>query len=450
MAIHPLSLTKDQIDNIPNYKKITLILMLIKLLIEEYFKLRQQRRLKQNRPIPKELISLGLDQKHLEESNKYSKAKIEYVIMAETIQQLMEIILIFFNYYPLMSKISQKFCVYIPFIHFDPTNEYGPLTIFILLELLRTTIISTPLELYENFILEEKFGFNKMTLRTYIKDTIKTFLLWLFFMPILVSILVKIIIVGGKYFYIITEIFGILVLVGFMWIYPNYIQPLYNKFSDLKDDDLKKCIFKLAKKVDYPLKKIYVMDQSERSAHSNAYLFGFGKNKRIVLFDTLVKEQTTLEIEAVLGHELGHWKKWHTMQLLTFTIVYFFILCYLMQFFIDKEEIFYSFGFEQKSVFCGLLLFLDIYSPLMFFIDLLQKFLIRRNEYQADEFSCSLGYGEKLKSALVKLSKQNKSSLDPDPLYSFINYTHPTLVERVKAIDNYLSSHKEEEKPKGK
>ena len=449
MAITPITLSKDQAENIPPYKKITLIIMVIKFLIEEYFKLRQQKRLKQNRPLPKELISLGLDQKHLEESNKYSKAKIEFVMIIQTIQQTIEFFLTYFNYYSFLSKISQKLCVYIPFIHFDPLNEYGPLTIFILIELIRATLVSIPLELYQNFVLEEKFGFNKMTLNIYIKDTIKTFLLWLIFLPILLSILVKIIIVSGKYFYIITEIFGILLLVGFMWIYPNFIQPLYNKFSELNDGDLKTSIFNLAKKVDYPLKKIFVMDESERSSHSNAYLFGFWKNKRIVLYDTLIKEQTKLEIEAVLGHELGHWKKWHTIQNLIFVIVYFFIIFYLMQFFIDNEKMFYSFGFEQKSVFCGLLLFLDIYSPTTFFIDLFHNYLTRKHEYQADEFSCILGYGNDLKSALTKLSKQNKSSLDPDPLYSFVNYTHPTLIERVKAIDNYLL-HKEEESKKEK
>ena len=222
-----------------------------------------------------------------------------------------------------------------------------------------------------------------------------------------------------------------------MWIYPNFIQPLFNKFKELEDGELKEGIFNLAKRVNYPLQKIYEMDASQRSSHSNAYLFGFGKNKRIVLFDTLIKKLNVKEIESVLGHELGHWKKWHSVFNLLFAFIYIFILFYLLQFYMYEKTIFISFGFKQKSTFIGLYLYFLIYSPLSYFINILQNFMTRNFEYQADNFSCELGYDEEIKLSLTKLTEQNKSSLDPDPLYSMLNYSHPTLIERVKAINKY-------------
>ena len=180
------------------------------------------------------------------------------------------------------------------------------------------------------------------------------------------------------------------------------------------------------------------MDNSTRSAHSNAYLFGFGKNKRIVLFDTLIKKLETKEIVSVLGHELGHWKKSHSIFNMLFIFTYFFILFYLLQFFMYEKSIFIDFGFTQKSTFIGLYLFFQIYSPVSFFINILQNFMTRKMEYQADNFACEIGYGEQLKKSLTKLSEENKSNLDPDRLYSMVNYSHPTLIERVRAINKYL------------
>jgi len=244
--------------------------------------------------------------------------------------------------------------------------------------------------------------------------TIKTFILFLIILPIVISLLVYVIIKGGKYFYIFTEICAIILMFIFMWVYPNIIQPLFNKFKELEEGDLKTGIMDLAKRVNYPLKKIYEMDASQRSSHSNAYLFGFWKNKRIVLFDTLIKNLENKEIEGVLGHEFGHWAKWHSIILLFISFTNIFIIFYLLQFFINEIPIFISFGFEQKSVFIGLYLFFLIYSPVTFFINAIQNYIVRIIEYQADKYSYELGYGDYLKKALIKLSESNKSDLDPD------------------------------------
>ena len=443
MAIENILITEEEKINMIPYKTYILIIMFLIQIFEIYIKYRQYRRLGESRPIPKELISLGLDKLKYEESQKYQFAKIKYKIILNITKNAMSLLFLYFDLNPLQYNISRKLCTSIPLIKFNPDNEYGPLFYFIFFELISEEIIDLPFELYETFVLEEKFGFNKTTLNTFIKDQIKTFILFLIIIPIVISLLVYVIIKGGKYFYIFTEICAIILMFIFMWVYPNIIQPLFNKFKELEEGDLKNGIMDLAKRVNYPLKKIYEMDASQRSSHSNAYLFGFWKNKRIVLFDTLIKNLEIKEIEGVLGHEFGHWAKWHSIILLFISFTNIFIIFYLLQFFINEIPIFISFGFEQKSVFIGLYLFFLIYSPVTFFINAIQNYIVRIIEYQADKYSYELGYGDYLKKALIKLSESNKSDLDPDPLYSIINYSHPILVERIRAINKYQNDKKE-------
>ena len=443
MAIENILITEEEKINMIPYKTYILIIMFLIQIFEIYIKYRQYRRLGESRPIPKELISLGLDKLKYEESQKYQLAKIKFKIILNITKNAMSLLFLYFDLNPLQYNISRKLCTSIPLIKFNPDNEYGPLFYFIFFELISEEIIDLPFELYETFVLEEKFGFNKTTLNTFIKDQIKTFILFLIIIPIVISLLVYVIIKGGKYFYIFTEICAIILMFIFMWVYPNIIQPLFNKFKELEEGDLKNGIMDLAKRVNYPLKKIYEMDASQRSSHSNAYLFGFWKNKRIVLFDTLIKNLEIKEIEGVLGHEFGHWAKWHSIILLFISFTNIFIIFYLLQFFINEIPIFISFGFEQKSVFIGLYLFFLIYSPVTFFINAIQNYIVRIIEYQADKYSYELGYGDYLKKALIKLSESNKSDLDPDPLYSIINYSHPILVERIRAINKYQNDKKE-------
>ena len=444
MAIEKILITEEERKNIFPYKTYIIYIFLIIKILEAYINFRQYKRLKENRPIPKELISLGLDESKHEESKKYSSAKIKFKIIFDSFKTIISILFIYFNFYPFQYLISQKLCTFFPLIKFNPENEYGPLFWYIFFELLFEEMIELPFELYLTFVLEEKYGFNKMTLKTFIQDQFKTFLLFLIFMPIIISLLVYIIIRTGKYFYYFTEIAGIILLLIFMWVYPNFIQPLFNTFKELEEGELKKGIFALAKRVNYPLTKIYEMDESKRSAHSNAYLFGFWKNKRIVLFDTLIKNLENKEIESCLAHELGHWSNWHSLILLFIAFTNFFILFYLLQFFINETAIFVSFGFEQKSVFIGLYLFFQIYSPFTFFINILQNSIVRRLEYQADKYAYELGYGDIIIKALSKLSERNKSGLDADPLYSLVNNSHPILIERIRAINKYKDENKKE------
>jgi len=255
--------------------------------------------------------------------------------------------------------------------------------------------------------------------------------------PILLGLL-YVIEIGGKYFYIYVEIFVILVAFIMITIYPHLIAPLFNKFTELEDGELKEKIKKLAEQVNFPLTKIFVVDGSKRSSHSNAYFFGLGKNKRIVLFDTLLKQMNDEEILAILCHELGHWTYGHMWKQMVKSFLQMFVIFYLYGFFSSNDDLFRSFGFQDKSILIGLGLFLRLYSPVSYILGIISLRLSRTYEFQADKYAVDFNYGELLYSGLIKLFKENSGDMDPDPLYAAFHYTHPTFVERlsyIKSID---------------
>ena len=442
MTIEKILITEEEKNNMIPYKAYIITSIIIIKLIENYFNFRQYRRLKENRPIPKELISVGLEQSKHEESQKYSLAKIKILMISNFIQNTVNILFIYYNINPIKYDIAKRLCVNIPYIKFNPENEYGPLFCFIFLEFILLKIIDLPFKLYETFIIDEKFGVNKSTLKRFIIDQIKTFILTLIILPIFITLLIYIIIKGGKYFYIFAEIFAIIIGLISIWVYPNFILPLFNNLKEIEDGNLKNGITKLAKQLNYPLKKIYEMDASQRSAQSSVYFTGLWKDKRIILYDNLIKNLDYKEIEGLTAHELGHWINWHGVFLLVISFTNFFIRFFLLQFFINEEGIYISFGFEQKSIFVGLYLFYIIHSPVSFFMNVMLNFFMRKIEYQGDKFACDLGYGDYLVKALCKLSESNKTDFDPDPFYSMVKYPRPTLIERVRAINHYQNAKK--------
>lgn len=206
----------------------------------------------------------------------------------------------------------------------------------------------------------------------------------------------------------------------------------------MPEGELKDAIFALAKKLNFPLTKLFTVDGSKRSSHSNAYLYGFFKNKRIVLFDTLIKQMTVPELEAVLGHEIGHWALSHVLQMFVIQQVYFLAMFALFGFSLNDPQLYLSFGFNPntKPTIIGLMLFLStIWAPVDKFLSFLVTYNTRRNEFQADQYSVGLNYGPTLKMGLVKMSIENRSNLDPDPLYSLYHYSHPPLLQRLEAIE---------------
>jgi STE24 endopeptidase len=299
-----------------------------------------------------------------------------------------------------------------------------------------SVILGLPKSLYATFVVEQRHGFNKQTLGLFVSDTIKSLLIGIVIgCPVLAGV-ISIMQATGRDFalYVWGFMLGFQLLM--ITIYPTLIQPLFNKFTPLEEGEMKTAIDALAKRIEFPLTKVFVVDGSKRSGHSNAYFFGFFKNKRIVLFDTLLEQNTKEETLAVLAHELGHWKYNHVLKTLITSNIQSLITYYLFGFVLYYSPLFDTFGFVgERPIVIGFLLFSYIFAPVDEMVGFLAAITSRRFEYQADNFADGLGYRAELKSGLIKLNKENLGNVNPDPLFSAWHHSHPSLMERLTALD---------------
>ena len=299
-------------------------------------------------------------------------------------------------------------------------------------------IIQTPFEWYNTFVIEEKFGFNKMTPKIFVLDKIKSWLVGVIIGGIILGGLLLLILQFGAQFWIFAWIAISVFLVFFNLFYSSLIVPLFNKQTPLEEGDLKNAIFEFSKKVGFELDNIYVIDGSKRSTKANAYFAGFGAKKRIVLYDTLMQELTISEIVAVLAHEIGHYKKKHTLVMLATSIVQMAVILFLFGLFISVPAFTEVLGIEfvpgYEKCYASFYVFSILFTPISFFIGLALYAFSRKNEYQADRFAGEEYASIELENALKKLSKSSLSNLTPHPWYVFCNYSHPTLYERIKAL----------------
>ncbi|MCG8634056.1 MAG: M48 family metallopeptidase [Desulfobacterales bacterium] len=296
-------------------------------------------------------------------------------------------------------------------------------------------ILSLPFSVYSTFVIEERFGFNKTTPRVFILDLVKSVILSLILGSALLSVIFWFFESAGPWAWILCWSATSIFLLGVQYIVPTWIMPLFNTFTPLEEGPLKDSIFTYARSIDFPLTQIFVMDGSKRSAKSNAFFTGFGKNKRIVLYDTLIREQDNEELVAVLAHEMGHFKKKHIQRRLILGIAQMGIIFYLMSLFITQESLFHAFFVDQPSVYAGLIFFSILFSPIDLIISVAMQFFSRKDEYEADRFAAVTTENPRaLVSALKKLSAHNLSNLTPHPFYVFLNYSHPPVLERINAL----------------
>lgn len=295
-------------------------------------------------------------------------------------------------------------------------------------------LLSIPFSLYGTFIIEERFGFNKTTLKTFILDKLKGWLLAIIIGGGLLALIVYIFMVSGSWFWLIAWA----VISGFMvfmsMFYSNLIVPLFNKQSPLEPGELRDAIEIFSKKVGFKLKNIYVIDNSKRSTKANAYFTGLGAKKRIVLYDTLIQDHTTEELVAVLAHEIGHYKKKHTSSSIILSVLQTGLMLYILSLFITMPVLSEALGAEQASFHMGLIAFGILYSPLSLVLGLITNAISRRNEYVADRFAGEHYKPGALIDALKKLSVNNLSNLRPHPAYVFFYYSHPPLLKRLAAL----------------
>jgi STE24 endopeptidase len=302
-------------------------------------------------------------------------------------------------------------------------------------------LLAMPFNMYATFVIEERFGFNQTTWKIYVKDRIKSLALAMILgVPLLAAVLVFFQYAGSNAWWICwsaTVSFMLLV----QYIAPAWIMPLFNRFDPLAEGELRNAIMDYARRIDFKLDNIFVMDGSKRSSKSNAFFTGFGQHRRIVLFDTLIARHSVDELVAVLAHEMGHYKEKHMLKNLLIGILQAGIMFYILSFFISYKGLFQAFYVNHVTVYAGLIFFGMLYAPLDGLMGIAVQALSRRHEYAADRFAVRTG-GEKnaMIEALKKLSVHNLSNLQPHPFYVLLNYSHPPVLKRIEAIENYLVS----------
>ena len=298
-------------------------------------------------------------------------------------------------------------------------------------------LLSTPFDLWDTFKIEEKYGFNKTTPKTFLFDKLKGWLLMIIIGGGILLLITWLYNVTGRYFWLMA--WGAITLFSLIMnmFYSNLIVPLFNKQTPLEEGALRNAIESFASKVGYDLKNIYVIDGSKRSSKANAYFTGLGPKKRIVLYDTLINDLTTEEIVAVLAHEIGHYKKKHSLSGMILGIIQTGIMLYLFSLFVAIPELSQALGGETASFHIGLIAFAILYTPLSMLLGIFTNLFSRKNEYQADAYAAEHYGAEPLISGLKKLSKNSLSNLTPHPLYVFFYYSHPPLLQRMRKMEEH-------------
>ncbi|MFC1490303.1 M48 family metallopeptidase [Candidatus Latescibacterota bacterium] len=298
-------------------------------------------------------------------------------------------------------------------------------------------LTGVPFSIYSTFVIEERFGFNKTTWRIFVGDIFKGLALTIVLGGPLIAGMLAFFQYAGAYAWVYCWLVTIVYTLIIQFIAPAWILPLFNKFTPLEDGDLKQRIIEYARSVRYSLADVFVIDGSKRSSKSNAYFTGFGKNKRIALFDTLVEKHTISELVAVLAHEIGHYKKKHILQSMIISILHTGVMFYLLSIFLSNEGLFNAFYMENISIYAGFIFFGMLFTPIELVLSIFMSMLSRHNEYQADRFAAETsGEPDAMVNALKKLSVHNLSNLRPHPFYVFLNYSHPPVLRRIKAIRN--------------
>ena len=403
-----------------------LIFFSLDFLFQNYLTILNIGELKKNSSSVPSIFRDHIDFEIYKKSSEYTRIKSYFTIISGIFSSILLLVII----------LTGTFGHIDSFINGFGLNHYVEGVVYIFTLSLLFYLIGLPFSIYSQFKIEEKFGFNKMTIGLYIKDQIKNLILSALIISILLFGLFWFMDKTGTFWWIIASVGFIIFQLALSIIYPLLIAPLFNKFAPLQEDDLKDLLKSLAEKLKFRTAGIFVMDGSRRSGHSNAYFTGVGKAKRIVLYDTLVSILSKNQIAAVLAHEIGHYKKHHLIKGLILSFFVTILGFYVVNVFLNYLPLFEAFGFSRVS-YHGIFIILSFAAgPFTFFLTPIFTMWSRKHEYEADAFAAeNTEFGEDLKEGLIIMSKENLSNLTPHPLYSFYHYSHPTVGERIKAID---------------
>lgn len=300
--------------------------------------------------------------------------------------------------------------------------------------MLASDILTLPFQWYSVFVIEEKFGFNKTTIKTFFTDKIKGYILGGLLGGGLLALLIYLVNQIGPSFWIWFGVIASAFVLFMNMFYTSLILPLFNKLNPLADGELKTAIQHFSQKVNFPLDSIFVMDGSKRSKKANAFFSGIGKKKKIVLYDTLIENHTTEELVAVLAHEVGHFKKKHIVWSYVISVAQIFFMLFVLSLMIYNTNLSLALGGKEQAIHLNLLAFAILFSPISGVTGLLMSLLSRKNEFEADAYAKENFNGNALATALKKLSVDSLSNLFPHPAYVFFHYSHPPLLERLRAL----------------
>ena len=364
------------------------------------------------------------EDKYLKAKN-YSIEKGKISLISSTLSTLITILFLVFDGYGWLDNI-------ISFYYDIPFLKSG---IFFLVLFILSDFISIPFSCYNTFVIEEKYGFNKTTVKTFVLDKIKGYLLTIIIGGILLfgAIYIVSLLENGFWVWLWLSLSVIMLLVNMF--YADLIVPIFNKLTPLEIGSLREKIESYTKKVGYSLKNIYIIDGSKRSSKANAFFSGLGPRKTIALYDTLVEKHTEEELVAVLAHEVGHYKKKHVFTSLFLTVSQLGLMCFLLEICLKVGEISQALGGKEMVFHLGLVAFGILYSPIGTILSILMNINSRKNEFEADNYAKTTYSGAALELALKKLSADSLSNLYPHPFYTFIHYSHPPLLRRLSALN---------------
>lgn len=417
---------------------------------------RQYRVYKNNEYVPSDMCNL-MDQKSFTKARLYKIDTSRFALVHDLYSQILSTGILYMYLMPMFWELCGRA---IRSWGLNADNELLRTGLFVSTGSLISTIADLPWDIYSTFVIEEKHGFNKQSGSFYAVDKIKKFIVMQLILVPVICGMIQIVKLGGDLFFIYLWLFMFITMILLMTIYPDYIAPLFDKFTPLPEGNLRTEIYKLASIINFPLSKLYVVDGSRRSAHSNAYIYGMFNNKRIVLFDTLVqsynpdneeeKEETDdqerieeekkgcndEEVVAVICHELGHWKHNHVLRNFVIAQVHMLFCFVIFASLYRNASIYQAFGFERDMpILIGMLLIFEhIFSPYNFVMDFVMITLSRHHEFQADDFARRMHQASFLRSSLIKLNKDNLGFPLNDWLYSAWHHSHPPLPERVRAL----------------
>ena len=396
-----------------------------KLLLETYLKQRNIQSMEKNKEtIPERFIDVVTEEEYKKSIN-YNTERIRFSMFTAIISSGVLLLFTTGGLLNSLTKIVQDI---------TQSNVLGIILLGLFIVLI-DEIIEIPLAIYSTFTLEEKYGFNKTTAKTFIQDLIKNLSISVIFASTLYAVVISIIERLGDNWWIYAFIAVFLFQAIVFYLYPVLILPLFNKLEPITDEKFKEPIEKLLNKINFKAKGLFVMDGSLRSSHGNAFFTGFGNNKRIVFYDTLLETITPKEMESILGHELGHYKLGHIRRTLISSIFFGFLGFYILGQVFMADQFFYGHGLDEVTLYSKFLLFYLVIGSYTFFTKPLTSYISRQREFAADDFSIEYTEVESMISGLLKLSKDNASNLTPDPLFSSYYYSHPPIAERVKSLE---------------